>query len=80
MGQGEQFVPSLPSRGGGDRGPPGLQVCRHEGRCWLGLGRWIDLDDRSRWAYEYEEGGRVLVGDRVGDFFSEVDRRLCGVG
>ena len=31
--------------------------------------RWIDLDDKARWAYEYEEAGRVWVGDRVEDFF-----------
>ena len=43
-------------------------------------GSWIALDDRSRWAYEYEEDERVLVGDRVEDFFSKLDRELCGVG
>ena len=42
--------------------------------------RWIELDDRSRWAYEYEEGGKVKVGDRVEDFFAWLDRELCGVG
>ena len=44
---------------------------------WRG---WIDWDDRSRWAYEYELGGRVSVGDQVEDFFSKLDRELCGVG
>ena len=43
-------------------------------------GRWVDLDDRSRWAYEYEEDGKVRVGDRVEDFFAGLDRELCGVG
>ena len=32
--------------------------------------RSVDLDDRSKWDYEYEEGGRVMVGDRVEDFFA----------
>ena len=41
---------------------------------------WIELDDKSRWAYEYEEGGKVKVGDRVEDFFAWLDRELCGVG
>ena len=42
--------------------------------------RWIEMDDKSRWAYEYEEGGKVKVGDRVEDFFAWLDRELCGVG
>ena len=42
--------------------------------------RWVNLDDRSRWAYEYEEGGKVRVGDRVEDFFAGLDRELCVVG
>ena len=37
VGEGEWSVPSLPGRGGRDTGPPGLQVCRHEGLCGLGL-------------------------------------------
>ena len=43
-------------------------------------GRWVDLDDSSKWAYEYEEDGKVGVGDRVEDFFARLDRELCGVG
>ena len=43
-------------------------------------GRWVDLDDRSRWDYEYEEDGKVRVGDQVEDFFAGLDRELCGVG
>ena len=42
--------------------------------------RWVDLDDRSRWANEYEEGGMVRVGDWVEDFFAGLDRELCGAG
>ena len=42
--------------------------------------RWIEMDDKSRWAYEYEDGGKVRVGDRVEDFFAWLDRELCGVG
>ena len=38
------------------------------------------MDDKSRWAYEYEEGGKVKVGDRVEDFFAWLDGELCGVG
>ena len=33
-------------------------------------GRWIELDDKSKWAYEFEEGGKLGVGDRVDDFFA----------
>ena len=42
--------------------------------------RWAELDDRSKWAYEFEEGGRTVVGDLVEDFFAGLDRELCGVG
>ena len=49
------------------------------GRGW-DWSQWLGLDDRSRWAYEYEEGGRVRTGDRVEDFFAWLDRELCGVG
>ena len=42
--------------------------------------RWIDLYDWSKWAVEYEEGGRVLVGDWVEDCFARLDRELTGVG
>ena len=51
-------------------------------RCGVGWewSRWIELDDKSRWAYEYEEGGKVRVGDRVEDFFAWLDGELCGVG
>ena len=42
--------------------------------------RWIEMDDKSRWAYEYESGGKVRVGDRVEDFFAWLDRELFGVG
>ena len=41
---------------------------------------WIELDDRAKWAYEYEEAGCVRLGDRVEDFFTWLDRELCGVG
>ena len=42
--------------------------------------RWVDLDDRSRWASEYEGGGKVRVGDQVEDVFAGLDRELCGLG
>ena len=54
------------------------QVCvPGRGWCW---GGWGELDDKSLWRYEYEEGGRVKLGDRVEDFFAWLDRELCGVG
>ena len=51
-------------------------------RCGVGWewSRWIEMDDKSRWAYECEDGGKVRVGDRVEDFFTWLDRELCGVG
>ena len=42
--------------------------------------RVVDLDVKSKCAYEYEEDGRVKVGDRVEDFFGKLDYELCGVG
>ena len=42
--------------------------------------RWIELDDRAKWAYEFEEAGCVWVGDRMEDFFTWLDRELGGVG
>lgn len=42
--------------------------------------RRVDLDAKSRWAYEYDEHGRLKVGDRVGDFFARLDCELCDVG
>ena len=50
-----------------------------EGIRWGWL-RWIEMDDKSMWAYEYEERGAVKIGDRVEDFFAWLDRELCGVG
>ena len=42
---------------------------------------WEELDDKRRWRYSVEgEGGRVLVRDRVEDFFVALDRVLVGVG
>ena len=42
--------------------------------------RWIELDDKSKWAYEFEECGKVCVGDRVEDFVAWLDREICEVG
>lgn len=42
--------------------------------------RWVDLDDKSRWAYDYEHDGRVMLSDRVKDFFARFDCELGGVG
>ena len=41
---------------------------------------WLEMDDKTKWAYEFEEGGKVSVGDRVENFFAWLDRELCGVG
>ena len=42
---------------------------------------WEELDDKRRWRYTVEgEGGKVLVRDRVEDFFVTLDRVLVGVG
>ena len=39
------------------------------GRGWCS-GGWGELDDKALWRFVYEEGGRVMVGDRVEYFFS----------
>ena len=42
---------------------------------------WEELDDKRRWRYTVEgEGGKVLIRDRVEDYFVAVDRVLIGVG
>ena len=42
---------------------------------------WEEMDDKRRWQYAVEgEGGKVLVWDRVEDFFVALDRALMGVG
>lgn len=38
------------------------------------------MDDRASYAYEFEEGGKGRVGDRVEDFFTWLDRKLSVVG
>ena len=39
------------------------------------------MDHNRRWRYTVEgEGGKVVVRDRVDDFFVAVDRALVGVG
>ena len=38
--------------------------------------RWVVLDNRSRWAYDYEEGGKVREGDRAESFFAGLHRKL----
>lgn len=34
------------------------------------------MDDKSRWAYKFEEGGTIHVGDRGEDFFAWLDGDL----
>ena len=42
---------------------------------------WEGMDDKGRWQYTVEgEGGKVLVRDRVEDFFVALDRALVVVG
>ena len=42
---------------------------------------WEELDDKRRWRYTVEEeGGKVLIRDRVEDYFVALDRVLIGVG
>ena len=64
-----------------ESGPHLVFDCRKcvpgRGWCW---GGWGEMDDRSLWRYEYEEGGQVMYGDRVEDFFAWLDDELCGLG
>ena len=40
-----------------------------------------EMDDKWRWRYTVEgEGGKVVVWDKVEDFFVALDRALVGVG
>ena len=49
-------------------------------RPW-GWTSWAELDDKRRWRYTVEgEGGKVLVRDRVEDFFVALDKASVGVG
>ena len=42
---------------------------------------WEEMDDKRRWRYTVEgEGGRVMVRDKVENFFVALDRALVGVG
>ena len=42
---------------------------------------WGEMDDRKRWRYTGEgEGGKVMVRDKVEDFFAALDKALVGVG
>ena len=42
---------------------------------------WEEFDDKRRWRYTVEgEGGKVLLQDKVEDFFVALDRVLVGVG
>ena len=39
------------------------------------------MDDKQRWQYTVEgEGGKVMVRNKVEDFFIALDRALVGVG
>lgn len=39
----------------------------------------MKLYDKLKWAYEFEDGVRVCIGDRVVDFFPWLNRELYGV-
>ena len=42
---------------------------------------WEEMDDKKRWQYTVEgEGGKVMVRDKVEDFFVALDNALVGVG
>ena len=42
---------------------------------------WEEMDDKRRWRYTVEgEGGKVMVRDKVEDFFVALDKALVGVG
>ena len=42
---------------------------------------WEGMEDKRRWQYTVEgEGGKVLVRDRVEEFFVALDRVLVAVG
>ena len=39
------------------------------------------MDNKRRWRYTVEEeGGKVVVRDRVEDFFAALNKALVGVG
>ena len=42
---------------------------------------WEEMDDKQRWQYTVEgQGGKVVVRDKVEDFFDALDSALVGVG
>ena len=42
---------------------------------------WEEMDDKRRWQYTVEgEGGKVMVRDKVEDFFVALEKALVGVG
>ena len=42
---------------------------------------WEEMDDKEKWQYTVEgEGGKLMVLDKVEDFFVALDRALVGVG
>ena len=64
-----------------ETGPHLVFDCRmctpRRGWCW---GGWGEIDDKSLWRYEYEEGGQVRYGDQVEDFFAWLYDELYGIG
>lgn len=41
---------------------------------------WEELDDRRKWPYTMEgEGGKVVIQDRVENFFVNLDEVMIGV-
>ena len=42
---------------------------------------WEELDDRGKWQYIVEgEGGKMVVRDKVEDFFVALNRAIVGMG
>ena len=80
VGQGGWVVPSLPGRVVKTRDHFVFQCAGTRGFADWDWKRWVDLDDKSKWAYEYEDRGRVKVGNWVEDSFAGLDNELCGIG
>ena len=71
-----------PVRGvGGDRDSPSLRCEESYGLRPWNWASWEEMDDKRRWRYTVEgDGGKVMVRDKVEDFFVALDRALVGVG
>ena len=39
----------------------------------------MQFDDKLKWSYDFKDGGKLHVGDRVGNFFAYLYWELCGM-